>query len=410
MWKMNDLFSLLKAIFERVNQKETVKENDNKSSTPKVTVELESYLKNRYDFRYNELTDETEIRPAGGESAVFEPVSQRMLNSICMDIIAQGIPCWDRDLNRYIYSDRIPSYQPFRQFMNELPAWDGVDRLEPLARRVSEESIWVKGFHTWMLGMAAQWMGLTGLHANSVAPILVSSEQGFLKSTFCKSLMPPVLLRYYKDDVKLSTQGQADRLLVEMGLLNLDEFDKYAPGSMPLLKNLMQMSTVNLRKAYARNYRTMPRMASFIGTSNRKDLLTDPTGSRRFLCVEVEHKIDCANIEHAQIFAQLKAELLSGVPSWFSKEEERELQAHNKAFYRQSPMEEVLRACFRRPKENDERFELLSAADIFKSLKKCNPAAMRGANPNVLAQVLVAVGIERKHMRTGNVYMVVKNT
>ncbi len=407
MWKMNYLLSLLRSVFKRFTGKAEVKEKYKKATVSQVTVELESYLKNHYNFRYNELTDETEIRPLGDASALFEPVSQRMLNSICMDVIAAGISCWDRDLNRFIYSDRIPSYQPFRQYMDELPAWDGIDRLVPLAQRVSNGEVWVKGFHTWMLGLAAQWMGMTGLHANSVAPILVSSEQGRLKSTFCKSLMPAGLLRYYKDDVKLGTQGQADRLLVEMGLLNLDEFDKYASASIPLLKNLMQMSTVNLRKAYARNYRTLPRMASFIGTSNRKDLLTDPTGSRRFLCVEVEQKIDCTGIEHAQVFAQLKAELLSGVRYWFCKEEEYELQQHNRAFYRQSAMEEVVRACFRSPEE-EERCELLSAAEIFKDLKKCNPAAMRGANPNVLAQVLVAVGMERKHTKWGNVYRVVK--
>ena len=81
---------------------------------------------------------------------------------------------------------------------------------------------------------------------------------------------------------------------------------------MPLLKNLMQMSDLNIRKAYQQSFRQLPRVASFIGTSNRFDLLTDPTGSRRFLCVEVERVIDCTHIEHDQIYAQLKAELACG--------------------------------------------------------------------------------------------------
>ena len=33
-------------------------------------------------------------------------------------------------------------------------------------------------------GMTAQWMGVTGSHANSVAPLLISTEQGYFKSTF----------------------------------------------------------------------------------------------------------------------------------------------------------------------------------------------------------------------------------
>ena len=171
-----------------------------------------------------------------------------------------------------------------------------------------------------MLGLTAQWMGMTGIHANSVAPILVSSEQGRQKSTFCKALIPPALSRYYMDNLKLSAQGKPERLLAEMGLLNMDEFDKYGTQQMPLLKNLMQMANLNICKAYQKNFRNLPRIASFIGTSNRSDLMSDPTGSRRFFCVEVEKPINCEGIEHEQIFAQLKAELADGCPYWFDKE------------------------------------------------------------------------------------------
>ena len=85
--------------------------------------------------------------------------------------------------------------------------------------------------------------GGNGNHANSVAPLLISTEQGYFKSTFCKSLLPPVLRRYYMDKVDLTSQGNVERRLAEMGLLNLDEFDKFSPAKMPLLKNLMQMAS-----------------------------------------------------------------------------------------------------------------------------------------------------------------------
>lgn len=374
-----------------------------------MVLKLEAFLRGAYDFRYNRLMDETEFRRAGAVGVPFTPISQRALNSLCMDAHARGIACWDRDLNRYIYSTRIVSYHPFRLFMDELPVWDGVDRLEALAQRVSDECLWIRSFHTWMLGLTAQWMGITNLHANSVAPILISSEQGRRKSTFCKALMPTFLQRYYLDDVKLTAQGHVDRLLAEMGLLNLDEFDKYAATKMPLLKNLMQMATLNLRKAYQKNYCALPRITSFIGTSNRKDILVDPSGSRRFICVEVEKCIDCTGIDHEQIYAQLKAELMSGARYWFSKEEEQEVQQHNKAFYRQCPAEEVLRVCFR-PAAEGEHCLLLSAAEIFKALKKHNTAAMRGANPTQFSQVLLVAGMERKHTKWGNVYKVVAMT
>ena len=371
-----------------------------------LTERVNTFLQTHYDFRYNRLTEETEFRPLSGAKTEFRPIGKRELNTLCMEAHAEGISCWDKDVSRYIYSTQIGEYHPFRLYMDELPPWDGIDRLTPLARRVSALPLWVKGFHTWMLGLAAQWEGKTGVHANSLAPILISAEQGRMKSTFCKSLMPKVLQRYYMDNLKLTSEGQAERLLSEMGLINLDEFDKYAESKMPLLKNLMQMSSLHVCKAYQRNFRDLPRIASFIGTSNRFDLLTDPTGSRRFICIEAEHLIDCEGVMHDQIYAQLKAELLSGIRYWFTKEEERELQRHNAAFYHPCPAEEVFHACFRIAKDDEEGSERLSASDIFRKLKMYNPAAMRGSNPATFAQVLLAAGVTRKHTKYGNVYLV----
>lgn len=208
-------------------------------------------------------------------------------------------------------------------------------------------------------------------------------------------------------NLKQTSEGKAERLMSEMGLINLDEFDKYAAGKMPLLKNLMQMSSLHICKAYQKNYRDLPRVASFIGTSNRYDLLNDPTGSRRYLCVEVIKPIDCEGIEHAQLFAQLKAELEQGVPYWFSKEQERELQRHNVSFYHACPAEDVFNCCFRVALPEEECLHL-SAAEIYQELKKMNSAALRGFNPNQFAQVLTKMGVGRKHTEYGNVYSVIR--
>ena len=372
-----------------------------------LTEKVNTFLLANYDFRYNVLTEETEFRPSDGHGCAFRPIGKRELNTFCMEAHSQGIACWDKDVSRYIYSTCVAEYHPFKLYMEELPAWDGIDRLTELALRVSDTPIWVQGFHRWMLGLTAQWLGTTGIHANSVAPILVSSEQGRLKSTFCKALMPEALQRYYTDNLKLTSQGQAERLLAEMGLINMDEFDKYSSEKMPMLKNLMQMANLNICKAYQHNYRNLPRIASFIGTSNRFDLLTDPTGSRRFLCIEVKRSIDCTNIDHAQIFAQLKAELAAGERYWYTKEEELTLQQHNTAFYRTCPAEDVFHSYFRAAEPTEKSMDM-TAADIFKELQKHNPAAMRGYSPNRFAQMLTGIGMVRKHTEYGNVYKVVR--
>ena len=378
--------------------------------------EVAAFLTSRYRFRFNVLTEETEV--AAMENGIpddhlrYAKVDERWMNSLSMEAIETGIDCWDRDIQRFVRSRRISEYHPFTAYFERLPEWDGTDRVSALARRVSDDPVWVNGFHRWMLGLSAQWMQFRPdvNRANSVAPLLVSSRQGLGKSTFCRLLMPDALKAYYTESYDLSSPASAEARLAAYGLINLDEFDKLGASKMPLLKNLMQASALNVRKAYRRSASALPRIASFIGTSNREDLLVDRTGSRRFLCVSLEHAIDCTTpVEHEQLYAQLKAELLSGERGWFNKEEEQAVQQHNALFYKHVPEEEVFRLCFRFATEGDNPQEVLalSATQLFERMKSAHPSAMRGMTAYSLSRILPQLG-ERVHTAKGNVYRVVE--
>ena len=381
-------------------------EKPSKTKTDNLLQELQSFMETTYDFRFNLLTEETEYRTQGtNTSTAYRIADQRALNSLCMEAKTRGIACWDRDISRYIHSYSVKEYHPFTSYMDNLPDWDGTDRLENLARRVSGNPLWMKGFRRWMLAMTAQWMQLDHLHGNSVAPVLISRKQGRQKSTFCKLLLPAVLQRYYTDSIDLNAPTQMERKLSLFGLVNLDEFDKIPPKKMPLLKNLMQMVELNIRKAYQKSYASLPRMASFIATSNQKELLSDPSGSRRFLCIEVEEKIDCSPIDHDQIYAQLKTCLSGGERYWFTSREEAEIMASNAKFYKQTIEEDIFHSCFRQASKSEHPL-LLSAAEIFERMKKQNPAAMLGTTANRIGPFLNNLGIERIHTRYGNRYKV----
>lgn len=369
--------------------------------------ELGEYLTLHYKFRFNTLTGQSEYRPVLPAASLFLPLGKREQNALCISLQDAGFNCWDRDLSRYINSTLIKDYHPFLLYFQELPKWDGTDRLTNLAARISRTDYWIRNFHRWMLAVTAQWMGLDTQHANSMVPLLISSEQGWLKSTFCRSLMPEELLTYYTDQAEPDGNGNMEHKLALMGLINLDEFDRLSPRRMAQLKSLIQTPSLNLRKVYQGNYCRLPRIASFIGTSNRKDLLTDPTGSRRFLCVEPEHKIDCSGIELTQIYAQLKAELLNGKRYWFTSEEEQEIQYNNAPFYQTQPEEELFRSYFRATKKG-EIGELYSLAEILDVLHAHQGGMLRNINLNKFGNALIAAGVERVHTRTGNRYRLVR--
>ena len=386
---------------------ESSKEEVKKAKSCSLMQEVTAFLTSRYRFRFNVLTEETEVANIANNipdtHLRYTKVDERWMNSLSMEAIETGIDCWDRDIQRFVRSRRISEYHPFTAYFEQLPEWDGKDRVSALARRVSDDPVWVNGFHRWMLGLSAQWMQFhpdtnnansanranSINRANSVAPLLVSSRQGLGKSTFCRLLMPDALKAYYTESYDLSSPASAEAKLAACGLINLDEFDKLSASKMPLLKNLMQ--------------------ASFIGTSNREDLLVDRTGSRRFLCVSLEHAIDCVTpVEHEQLYAQLKAELLSGERSWFNKEEEQAIQQHNALFYKHIPEEEVFRLCFRLATEADHPQEVLtlSATQLFERMKSAHPSVMRGMTAYSLSRILPQLG-ERVHTAKGNVYRVV---
>ena len=369
-------------------------------ANPKLE-ELQNFLNANFDFRYNILSDMPECRRK--DTTTYRMIDKRMMNTLCMEAMMQGVDCKDADVKRFLFSERIPTHHPFKDYVSALPEWDGTDRVTMLAARVSGNGIWLNGFHCWMLGMVAQWMGYPARCANAVAPILISTEQGMCKSTFCSILLPEELRAYYTDKFAITSTSGCEQKLSTFGLINMDEFDQYNERMMTILKNLMQMKKVNYRKCFKAYFSDLPRIASFIGTSNEKSLLTDETGSRRFLCIEVEKPIDCSPIDYAQLYAQLKWELEAGKRYWLSKEEELEIQEHNRAFYRHSPEEEAFYKVFALPKEGEPSFEL-TATDIFNRLQKRFPVLFRGVNPKHFGKVMTKVGAKKEHTMYGSVY------
>ena len=376
-------------------------ETPNMTGANPTLEDLQIFLNANFDFRYNVLTDMPECKPKNTNT--YRMIDKRMMNSLSYKAMMQGIDCKDADVKRFLFSDQIATHHPFQDYMAALPEWDGTDRVTMLGARVSGNGMWLNGFHRWMLGMVAQWLGYPARCANALAPILISAEQGMCKSTFCSILLPEELRGYYTDKFAITSTSGCEQKISTFGLINMDEFDQYNERMMTILKNLMQMKKVNYRKCFKAYYSDLPRIASFIGTSNEKSLLTDETGSRRFLCIEVEKPIDCSPIDYPQLYAQLKFELESGKRYWLSKEEEEEIQLHNRAFYRHSPEEEAFFKVFALPKDGEPCTELMSV-DIHRILLKRFPVLMRGVKPTKIGRIMTKIGATRIHTDKGNVY------
>lgn len=399
------------AVKEEVESRHQEEEKTKSTPRQRAVREMKSYLLDHYAFRYNCISARTEYAPLVGEQVVgpYKAVLTRVQNRLSQEVINEGIPCNDHDVKRFVESENaaIPTFHPFLSFMKNLPEWDGEDRVTPLAQRISTQTLWVRGFHRWMLAMAAQWMEMPGerVQANNVMPLLVSDRQGLGKSTFCRRLLPEELRAYYTDTYDLSGKSNMVSRLISFGLVNLDEFDQIPASRMAKLKNILQSEDQHYRRPYSRSEEYLPRIASFIGTSNRHDLLTDLTGSRRFLCVEVTNVIDRSPIDYAQLYAQLKYELLHGERCWFSKEEEAEIQMNNHDFYTITPAEEVVREHVTFATEEEDGACFCSASALYTQLKKRHASALHDCSPLAFSKMLAQMA-PRVHTRYGNGYWV----
>ena len=293
------------------------------SAEQELELRTEEFMQRRYEFRYNTMTTVSEYRERNTFCFYFRPLSSRVRNSIAMNARLEGLSLWDRDVVRYLDSDRIPIFNPIEDFLFGLDVrWDGHDRIRELAARVPcNNRHWADLFYRWFLNMVAHWRQTDRKYANCTVPLLVG-PQAYRKSTFCRSLLPPELQAYYTDRIDFSNKRDAEISLNRFALINMDEFDQNRVNQQAFLKHIFQKPIVNVRRPHGTATQEMRRYASFIGTSNHKDLLTDTSGSRRYIVVDVTGPIDCSPIDYEQLYAQAMHDLYKGERYWFDPEDE----------------------------------------------------------------------------------------
>ena len=375
----------------------------------KISLQLEEFMGRRYEFRFNTVSNDLEFRQKDSIHFYFQPVDQRARNSISMDALQEGIKVWDRDVNRYLASNRMPLYNPVEDYLCSVGRWDGKDRIHALADLVPcNNPHWRQLFYRWFLNMVAHWRGLNKQYANSTSPLLVGA-QGFRKSTYCRIILPPELRFGYTDSLDFRNKRDAEMYLGRFMLINIDEFDQVSMNQQGFLKHLLQKPVANLRKPYGSSIQEMRRYASFIGTSNQKDLLTDPSGSRRFICIEVTAPINTnVTINYRQLYAQAMEAITKGERYWFDDTDEAILKESNREFEQISPLEQLFHCHFRSPEEG-ETGEQLSAMQIIEYLQEKNKAInLSQSSITTFGRILKRNQIQSKRTKKGMIYEVIK--
>ena len=376
-----------------------------------LTMKINLFLNANYDLRRNVMRGVAEYRERGGMGFSYQDLTEEARNSITMRALEQGIKCWDKDIRRYVASNDIRRYDPINDYMEHLAPWDGEDRVTSLAQRIpTDYEEWPHLFRIWMRSMVAMWLGKGQLTGNALVPLLIG-RQGCGKSSFCRILMPRELADYYNDRINFKNEQDLNLGLTSFGLINLDEFDKITQRQQIVLKYLLSTAELKYRPPYGKAYSAHRRYASFIGTTNEQHPLTDPTGSRRFICVSIDGDIDFETpVYHDQLYAQLKQEIDHGERYWLTKDEERALMQHNLQYQRLNGLGEMLLSLIQRPRTDEEGqwMSLKALSDMlkahFKGYKE-EPSSLQKIG-SFLSQP--EYKFQSKHTTDGNLYWVKK--
>ena len=356
---------------------ETAEENDNKkedkNSVRSNIVSMMQLLENRYDFRYNTVMKYVEYLPKDKGWYGYRPVEPRVQKRMTLEVQLADIRVSIKDVRNFLESDYIKNYNPIEEYLFQCyDKWDGKDHIRALARTVpTANPHWEDWFYTWFLGMVDQWRGFTHRqYGNSVAPLLIS-KQGYNKSTFCRRLLPPELQWGYSDNLILSEKRQVYQAMAQFMVINLDEFNQISPQvQQGFLKNLIQLPTLKYKPPYGSHVMEFPRLASFIATSNMKDILSDPSGNRRFIGVELTGPIDVSvRPNYQQLFAQALSALNNGEKSYFDAEQVKLIMKSNSQFEVIQPIDQYFLLYFELV-DDEKEGEYLTAAEIFDYLKK----------------------------------------
>jgi hypothetical protein len=368
--------------------KDTPKEHkkpwQEKYATPE---EIKAMLDSRVSLRYNEVRGRTEIHwlsagpviradeqglltifgEDGGVTDGYIDLDDREENTLWDKLCAEKFVN-KKHLQNIINSNYVPKYHPFRYYLEHLPPWkeqDG-DAIMGLSLTVNvrggsdEQILFYQCLKKWLVAMVASWVSPKVVNHEMLVLI---GEQGSYKTTWFSHLLPPQLREYFYTKTNSGMVSKDDLItLSKYGLMCWEELDTMQPKELNKLKAAMTMPSINEREAYARYHENRPHLASFCGTGNNVQFLSDTTGTRRWLPFEVESIESplAAPFHYDGIYAQAYALYRQGFQYWFDHSEIERLQRCNEAFEAVQSELELVDLHFRKP-VGSERGEFISA-------------------------------------------------
>ena len=399
-----------RAIISAVYTEENQNRQKDYSEIGKETRRLIKFLTTRYVFRMNTVMGYTEYRPNNTWILEWQPCDENAIYGMTIEARLANLDVKEHDIRRYVRSNMIRQTDPVDEyFMKVRDKWDGkTDHIAMLAQAIPcNIPQWEKWFRKWFLYMVAQWLGRVQDFGNSIVPLLISS-QGDGKSTFCQNLLPKELRWGYLANLDVNEKKQTLQAMHNFLLINLDEFNQIGPKIQEgFLKNVIQLPNVKMKRPYGKHVEDFKRMASFIATTNEVNVLSDSTGNRRFICVQLKAPINTKyKPNYEALYSQAYQLVMKGEQYWFNAEEIKEVMAHNRQYEIVPPAMMYFNEYYE-VASNETEGKWTSPTAIYDHLRKIAGASLKANGVSAFGKYLKNIpGLQQKRINKGIFYLV----
>jgi len=300
----------------------------------------------RYKLHYNMVLGVIEWKLKTAKAG-FKRMTDYDENSILCFLHDAGQKIPQGLLHALLVSDFSPEFNPFLDYFKYLKIWDGVtDYIGQLCDTVKTEDdeYFRFCFRKWFVAFVAS---LVEDKIINHTVIVLSGAQASGKTSWMKTLVPSQLKNYLGTAIMQSDSKDTAIQLSECALILLDELENLNRKDLAAFKELITRPEIRIRRPYGRLSENLPHRASFVAAVNFDQVLTDPSGTRRYLCskvisIDYQHKVDID-----QCMAQAYTLYQQGFIFWFNQDEIRILNHRNESFLSKSVEEELVETWFR---------------------------------------------------------------
>jgi len=286
---VDEVFQLVQAtiragIVKKIDQPQT--EERRLSKFEKV----EQLISETYDLRYNEVSSEIEFKLHNSDVTEHTPLNE---DNVYRFLQHNNIEFSMSKLSSLLRSDYVSRFNPFKYYFEHLPEWlpkSDPDYIQTLCGYIPvQDSVRFEvQFRKTLVRTIA--CALTDTTINKQALILVHEEQNSGKTTFIRWLCPNFLSKYIAENI--STDKDSLIALSDNLMINMDELATLSRAEINSLKSMFSKETIKVRRPYDKTASSAPRRASFFGSTNKAEFLTDETGSVRWLCFDLTGRIN----------------------------------------------------------------------------------------------------------------------